>query len=64
VLDQFNFVVGAVVLVFLTRQTWFLDHYIRGDGLLALMLFLVVVPLLHRGINIIGYKLGKKDVPW
>jgi CDP-2,3-bis-(O-geranylgeranyl)-sn-glycerol synthase len=64
VLDQFNFVAGAFVLVLLTRQTWFLDHYIRGDGLLALMLFLVVVPLLHRGINIIGYKLGKKDVPW
>lgn len=64
VLDQYNFVVGAFVLVLLFRPSWFLDHYIDGNGIYGLILFLIVVPLLHRGINIIGYKLGKKDVPW
>lgn len=64
VLDQYNFVVGAVVLVLIIKPGWFIDHYIEGNGIFGLALFLVVVPLLHRGVNIIGYKLGKKNVPW
>ncbi|OGS42420.1 MAG: alpha/beta hydrolase [Euryarchaeota archaeon RBG_16_62_10] len=64
VLDQYNFVAGAVLLVLLTSPDWFLDHFVRDNGLYGLALFLVVVPLLHRGVNVIGYKMGKKDVPW
>lgn len=64
VLDQYNFVAGAVVLALAFRTDWFLDHLVRDDGILALIIFLIVVPVLHRGVNIIGYKLGKKDVPW
>ncbi len=63
-LDQYNFVVGAFVLVLIFAPSWFLNHYIRSNGIFGLVLFLVIVPLLHRGINIIGYKLGKKNVPW
>lgn len=64
VLDQYNFVVGAVVLVLIFRGGWFLDHFVSNNGFYGLILFLVVVPILHRGVNIIGYKLGKKNVPW
>jgi CDP-2,3-bis-(O-geranylgeranyl)-sn-glycerol synthase len=64
VLDQYNFVAGAIVLVLIFQSGWFIDHYVDGNGIFGLMLFLVVVPLLHRGVNIIGYKLGKKNVPW
>jgi CDP-2,3-bis-(O-geranylgeranyl)-sn-glycerol synthase len=64
VLDQYNFVIGAIALVLIFRPDWFLDHYIEGNGIFGLILFLIVVPLLHRGVNIIGYKLGKKNVPW
>jgi CDP-2,3-bis-(O-geranylgeranyl)-sn-glycerol synthase len=64
ILDQYNFVIGAVVLVLIFRSGWFLDRYIRGNGIYGLILFLIVAPLLHRGVNIIGYKLGKKNVPW
>ena len=64
VLDQYNFVAGAILLVLLFRPDWFLDHFIRDNGIYGLALFLIVVPLLHRGVNMIGYKLGKKDVPW
>ncbi len=64
VLDQYNFVAGAIVLVLVFRPDWFLDHYIEGNGIFGLILFLIVVPALHRGVNIIGYKLGKKNVPW
>jgi len=64
VLDQYNFVLGAVVLVLLVSPGWFIGHYLEGDGVWGLLLFLAVVPLLHRSVNIIGYKLGKKNVPW
>lgn len=64
VLDQYNFVAGAMVLVLVTSPDWFLDHYVTDNGVYGLVLFLIVVPLLHRGVNIIGYKMGKKDVPW
>ena len=64
VLDQYNFVAGAILLVLLFQPTWFIEHYIDGNGIFGLITFLVVVPLLHRGVNIIGYKMGKKDVPW
>ena len=64
VLDQYNFVAGAILLVLAFRAGWFLDHYLDGNGIYGLVLFLALVPLLHRGVNIIGYKLGKKNVPW
>ena len=63
-LDQYNFVVGAFVLVLLVNIDWFVEHYVDGSGIVALVVFLISVPLIHRGVNIIGYKMGKKDVPW
>ncbi len=64
VLDQYNFVVGAIAFAALAGPGWFEGHYIEDDGVYALLVFLVAVPLLHRSVNIIGYKLGKKNVPW
>jgi CDP-2,3-bis-(O-geranylgeranyl)-sn-glycerol synthase len=63
-LDQFNFVIGAFIVVLIFQPLWFAKHYVEGDGIYALVVFLIVVPILHRISNIIGYKLGKKDVPW
>ena len=63
-LDQYNFVIGAVVLVIVFRFDWFDLHFMEGNAIWGLVAVLVVVPLLHRGINIIGYKMGKKNVPW
>ncbi len=63
-LDQYNFVIGAIALALVLRPQWFLEHYVLGEGIFGLIIFLVVVPPLHRGVNIIGYKLGKKNVPW
>jgi len=54
----------AVLLSLVARPGWFLEHYVHGYGWVALVVFLAAVPLLHRGVNIIGYKMGKKDVPW
>jgi len=64
ILDQYNFAAGAIIMVLIFRTDWFLDHFVQDKGLYGLALFLIVVPLLHRSVNIIGYKLGKKNVPW
>jgi CDP-2,3-bis-(O-geranylgeranyl)-sn-glycerol synthase len=63
-LDQYNFVVGAFAFALILRPQWLLDHYVLANGIFGLILLLAVVPVLHRGVNIIGYKLGKKNVPW
>jgi len=64
VLDQYNVSVGSIILVLLLFPDWFIRNFIEGDHIIALIVFLVAVPILHRAVNIIGYKTGKKDVPW
>lgn len=63
-LDQYNFVVGAIIAVVIFRFAWFQEHFIDGDAVWGIVAILIMVPLLHRGVNIIGYKMGKKNVPW
>jgi len=64
ILDQYNFVIGAFVMVTIVHNDWIWFHFIDGNQIYGLVAFLIIVPLLHRGVNIIGYKMGKKDVPW
>lgn len=64
VLDQYDFLIGSIILILIFYPDWFVGNYWEGNGWIALITLLVAVPLLHRGVNIIGYKMGKKDVPW
>lgn len=64
VLDQYDFLIGAFLLTALFYPSWFLSSYIEGWSILALITLLVVTPVLHRVMNIIGYRMGKKEVPW
>lgn len=64
VLDQYDFVAGALLLTALFHYNWVAAHYWQGDSIVALIALLVFVPVLHRSVNIIGYKLGKKKEPW
>ncbi|HEX9907762.1 MAG TPA: CDP-2,3-bis-(O-geranylgeranyl)-sn-glycerol synthase [Thermoplasmata archaeon] len=64
ILDQYNFVAGAFALILIVDSEWFLERFAEGNGWMALVAFLILVPLIHRGVNIIGYKMGKKHVPW
>jgi CDP-2,3-bis-(O-geranylgeranyl)-sn-glycerol synthase len=63
-LDQYNFVVGAAILIIVFRYDWFQEHFIDDNAIWGLVALLIVVPLLHRGVNIVGYRLGRKEVPW
>jgi len=63
-LDQYDFVAGAFLLTLLFYPSWLMSTYIEGVAIAALVTLLVFVPLLHRGVNIIGFKMGKKKEPW
>jgi len=64
ILDQYNFALGSVVLALISFPNWFVANFIEGEHILALVVFLIAVPILHRVVNVIGYKTGNKNVPW
>lgn len=63
-LDQYDFVLGALLLAFLVNTDWIIEKMISGNAWIGFIVFLLLVLGIHRGVNIIGYKMGKKDVPW
>jgi CDP-2,3-bis-(O-geranylgeranyl)-sn-glycerol synthase len=63
-LDQYDFLIGAWLLVLIFKYQWFLESFIYWPNTLALITVIILTPFLHRGVNILGYKIGKKDVPW
>lgn len=59
-LDQLDFVVGSLGLTAVLAWDWL-------AGVLTLEILaviLVVTPLLHVTVNVVGYRLGLKDEPW
>ncbi len=58
--DQLDFVIGAWVLTYVFFPEWF----VRNFTLPVIVVVLVLSPLLHLAVNLIGYKLGKKQEPW
>lgn len=63
-LDQYNFLLGSMLLVLLIFPNWFIGNFWNDDGWISLLAILIITPLLHRGVNIIGFKSGFKKVPW
>ncbi len=62
-LDQYDFVVGGL-LVSLAIPTWSVPRFFSGDALLGLLAIIVITPALHRTVNLVGYRIGKKHEPW
>ncbi len=58
-LDQWPFVLVALLLLFVFSRHFFSIVYMN---FLAIPELLIVTPPLHRAVNIIGYKMKKKDV--
>ena len=61
-LDMYDFVFMSLLLCFIFQRDWLLSWIL--DGWVPLFTILVLTPFLHRGVNIIGYKLGVKNEPW
>ena len=58
--DQLDFVAGALVLTAVAAPGWFASVF----TLPVLVAVVVLTPLLHVGTNAIGYALGLKAEPW
>jgi len=64
ILDQYDFFLGAMLLSFIFYFNWTIENLFNNYNWIGLILLLILIPLLHRAFNIIGYKMGKKNVPW
>jgi CDP-2,3-bis-(O-geranylgeranyl)-sn-glycerol synthase len=71
--DQLDFVLfgllfafGASTLLWMAgaQEHWLLATFVYGDGWIALLVLVIVTPGLHFLVNMVGYKLGLKKVPW
>lgn len=58
--DQYDLVAGAFLMVIFFDFSWFVNVM----TLPILLVILVVTPLLHKSVNVIGYIIGVKKVPW
>jgi CDP-2,3-bis-(O-geranylgeranyl)-sn-glycerol synthase len=63
-LDQYDFLIGTVTLLLLFQTEWVLGMYVLDQAIIGLIFIVIITPVLHRAVNILGYRLGKKDVPW
>ncbi|MDP8011698.1 MAG: CDP-2,3-bis-(O-geranylgeranyl)-sn-glycerol synthase [Thermoplasmata archaeon] len=60
-LDQYPFLIISLLLYFIIFSSSFIKYLWNPVSLITLI---VITPLLHRLVNIIGFKIGKKEVPW
>ena len=60
-LDQWPFVLVSFLMVFIFARGFFMEYY---GNFIGIIVILAMTPPLHRAVNIIGYKMNKKDVPW
>jgi len=60
VMDMYDFILGSWLLAGVFAWPWFSETFTAWHAIVVL----VVSPLLHRSVNIIGYRMGKKEVPW
>ncbi|MBI4362178.1 MAG: CDP-2,3-bis-(O-geranylgeranyl)-sn-glycerol synthase [Euryarchaeota archaeon] len=58
--DQLDFLLGSWLFGALLVPGWFWASFTPP----VMAVLLVVTPGVHLGVNIIGYKMGKKDVWW
>lgn len=58
--DQLDFVAGAWVLTYILDPGWLVMNF----SLAIVVTVLLITPVLHLATNFIGFKIGKKNVPW
>jgi len=58
--DQLDFVGGAWLLLFLFTRGWFIKTF----SVQIIIAVIIISPVLHLLTNYIGFKIGKKGVPW
>ena len=62
-LDQYDFVAVGLLLSLLV-PAWSVPRFFSGDALYGLLAIILITPALHRAVNILGYRTGRKHEPW
>ncbi len=60
-LDQLPFILFTLAIVAIFFMPFFDAVY---GNLIGLVTVVIITPPMHRAVNIIGYKMKRKDVPW
>ncbi len=60
-LDQWPFALVSFLFLFVFSRGFFITYY---GNIIGILTILIITPPLHRVVNIIGYRMNKKDVPW
>ncbi|MGC8610738.1 MAG: CDP-2,3-bis-(O-geranylgeranyl)-sn-glycerol synthase [Thermoplasmata archaeon] len=60
-LDQYPFIICSLIFFYIFNSTLFLKYI---WNIYSIIFLIIITIVLHRLVNIIGYKMGKKDVPW
>ena len=60
-MDPLGFVVTAWAFVAIGATAWFVAYM---WGVVPILTMVILTPLIHRLTNILGYKMGRKKVPW
>jgi CDP-2,3-bis-(O-geranylgeranyl)-sn-glycerol synthase len=60
-MDQYPFLLVSLLFLYLGSNYFFMRYMFNIIALLTLLIF---TPVIHRLVNILGYKIGKKEVPW
>jgi CDP-2,3-bis-(O-geranylgeranyl)-sn-glycerol synthase len=58
--DQYDFLFGAFILLVILDWSWVQENI----TITTLVAIIIMTPLLHRVVNMIGHKLGFKKDPW
>ncbi len=61
-LDMYDFIFMTLFLCLIFQKAWLTSWIL--DGWTPLFIILFLTPILHRGVNIIGYNIGVKNEPW
>ena len=64
ILDQYDFIAGCFIITAIYDFNFIYNNYFEGVHIWAFIVILLVTFAIHRGVNIIGYKLGIKKEPW
>lgn len=60
-IDQYPFVIFALLFLLLASSRFFYSIYWNIPAVLSII---IITPPLHRIVNIIGFRIGRKNVPW
>jgi len=63
-LDQYDFLIGTVLVLLLLAPSWWVARFWAGDGIWGLGFIILITPALHRVVNVIGFRWGRKREPW